>query len=265
MKGKGCITFIIAAALAAGLAVSAIAAEPAGAEPAGTELGAMTEMVDRAEPEGEDAVVISHIKGMTDSQGCLAIPMYQDAELVSVRAGEGTLVGEPRQQRSGMTSYLVADFREADSRVELTLNWRQEGTYRMKAAKTSGTAPGSLKAVTYTMVNTAPVSVGSYRLELAVPEGYELAGIVGYDPEEAYDIFTEEGVKYGAHVFGEVPVGQECTMTVNIKKAGGSLALFMWAATILISAFFLYKNRGMLKEAGELAGRKKTEKHGGNS
>ena len=39
-----------------------------------------------------------------------------------------------------MTSYLVADFDEADFPVELTLNWHQEGTYKMKAAKTSGTA-----------------------------------------------------------------------------------------------------------------------------
>ena len=154
-------------------------------------------------------------------------------------------------------SYLVADFDEADFPVELTLNWHQEGTYKMKAAKTSGTAPGNLKAVTYSMVNTAPVTIGSYSLELAVPEGYELAGIVGYDPEEEYGIFSDQGIKYGAYVFGEVPVGRECEMTVNIKKAGGNLALSMWGATILISAYFLYKNKGMLKEAKELAAKKK--------
>ena len=44
-------------------------------------------------------------------------------------------------------------------------------------------------------------------------------GIVGYDPEEEYGIFTDQGIKYGAYVFGEVPVGRECEMTVNIKKS----------------------------------------------
>ena len=247
MKGKGYLTFMEAAALSMGLAVTAMAEEPGSGEPGGAQLGTMIEMADRLAPEGEDAAVISHIKGVTDSQGRLAVPMYQDAELVSVQAGAGTLKGEPKEQHSGMTSYLVADFDEADFPVELTLNWHQEGTYKMKAAKTSGTAPGNLKAVTYSMVNTAPVSIGSYSLELAVPEGYELAGIVGYDPEEEY---------------GEVPVGRECEMTVNIKKAGGNLALSMWGATILISAYFLYKNKGMLKEAKELAAKKKM---GGNS
>ncbi len=32
---------------------------------------------------------------MTDSQGRLAVPMYQDAELVSVQAEAGTHKGEP--------------------------------------------------------------------------------------------------------------------------------------------------------------------------
>lgn len=257
MKGNGCITFMVAAALSMGLAVTAMAEEPGG-----TNLGTMTEMADRVAPEGEDAAVLSRIKGVTDSEGRLAVPMYHDAELVSVQAEAGTLKGEPETQRSGMTSYLVAEFDEADYQVELTLNWREEGAYKMKAAKTSGTAPGNLKAVTYSMVNTAPVTIGSYSLKLAVPEGYELAGIVGYDPEEEYGIFTEEGVKYGSYVFGEVAAGQECEMTVNIKEAGGNLALSMWGATILISAYFLYKNKGMLKEAKELAAKKKM---GGNS
>ena len=135
MKGKGYITFMVAAALSMGFAVTAMAEEPGGGEPGGAQLGTMIEMADRLAPEGEDAAVISHIKGVTDSQGRLAVPMYQDAELVSVQAGAGTLKGEPKEQHSGMTSYLVADFDEADFPVELTLNWHQEGTYKMKAAK----------------------------------------------------------------------------------------------------------------------------------
>ena len=114
MKGKGYITFMVAAALSMGLAVTAMAEEPGSGEPGGAQLGTMIEMADRLAPEGEDAAVISHIKGVTDSQGRLAVPMYQDAELVSVQAEAGTLKGEPKEQHSGMTSYLVADFDEAD-------------------------------------------------------------------------------------------------------------------------------------------------------
>ena len=114
MKGKGYITFMVAAALSMGLAVTAMAEESGSGEQGGAQLGTMIEMADRLAPEGEDAAVISHIKGVTDSQGRLAVPMYQDAELVSVQEGAGTLKGEPKEQHSGMTSYLVADFDEAD-------------------------------------------------------------------------------------------------------------------------------------------------------
>ena len=145
MKGKGYITFMVAAALSMGFAVTAMAEEPGGGEPGGAQLGTMIEMADRLAPEGEDAAVISHIKGVTDSQGRLAVPMYQDAELVSVQAGAGTLKGEPKEQHSGMTSYLVADFDEADFPVELTLNWHQEGTDKIQAANIINTmTPGDV-------------------------------------------------------------------------------------------------------------------------
>ena len=118
MKGKGYITFMVAAALSMGLAVTAMAEESGSGEPGGAQLGTMIEMADRLAPEGEDAAVISHIKGVTDSQGRLAVPMYQDAELVSVQAGAGTLKGEPKEQHSGMTSYLVADFDEERKQIK---------------------------------------------------------------------------------------------------------------------------------------------------
>ena len=68
MKGKGYITFMVAAALSMGLAVTAMAEEPGSGEPGGAQLGTMIEMADRLAPEGEDAAVISHIKGVTDSR-----------------------------------------------------------------------------------------------------------------------------------------------------------------------------------------------------
>ena len=142
MKGKGYITFMVAAALSMGLAVTAMAEEPGSGEPGGAQLGTMIEMADRLAPEGEDAAVISHIKGMTDSQGRLAVPNVPGCR-AGVCPGRGRyLKGEPKEQHSGMTSYLVADFDEADFPVELTLNWHQEGTYKMKAAKTKRHSPG---------------------------------------------------------------------------------------------------------------------------
>lgn len=39
--------------------------------------------------------------------------------------------------------------------------------------------------------------------------------------------------------------------------------MMMWGITFLVSAFFLYKNKGMLKEASDLAAKKKQIKQEG--
>lgn len=250
MRGKYYMTAAAAVAGSLLLGMSSLAAE---------HLGSMTQVTDTVVSEGESGRIVTEISGLTDGEGLLALPMYEDAELVSVTAASGTLEGELQEQETGMTRYLVAKFAEAETEVGLELVWNQEGTYKMKAAKTKGTAPGNLKTIRYSMVNTAPVSIESYQLHFAVPEGYELAGIVGYDPEEEFQIGARDGYKFGSYHFGKAEVGQESSMSINIQKEGGGLGLLIWGITLVVSAFFLYKNRGMLKEASELAAKKKQE------
>lgn len=251
MRGTYYKTAVAAAACSLLLGMNSLAAE---------HLGSMTQVTDTVVSEGNQGRIVTEITGVTDEEGALALPLYQDAELVSVTATEGTLKGDILERETGMARYLVAQFAEAGTEVGLELKWNQEDTYQMKAAKTKGTAPGDLKVIQYAMVNTAPVSIGSYQLHFAVPDGYELAGIVGYDPEEEFDISTRDGYKFASYHFGEAEIGQENSMSIHIKKAGGHLALFMWGITFLVSAFFLYKNKGMLKEASDLAAKKKQQK-----
>ena len=256
MRGKYYKIVLTAAACSLLFSMSSLAAD---------QLGEMTRVTDTVAAEGEHGRITTTISGITDDEGCLAIPLYEDAEMISVTAGSGTLEGEPKEQTTGMTTYLVARFAEKSGEVNLEIIWDQNETYKMKGAKTKGTAPGNLKAVKYTMVNNTPTAIGNYQLHFAVPDGYELAAIVGYDPEEEYEIKTIDGHKFGSYHFGVVPVGQESSMTINIKKAGGNMAVLMWGITLVVSAFFLYKNREMPKEAKALAAKKKLEKQGGQS
>ena len=256
MSGKYLMTAVAAAAGCLLLGMNSLAAE---------HLGSMVKVTDTVVSEGDNGTIVTEITGLTDGEGMLALPLYEDAELVSATAAVGTLEGELQEQETGMTRYLVAQFAETGKEVELELVWNQEDTYKKKAAKTKGTAPGDLQVIRYAMVNTSPVSIGSYQLHFAVPEGYELAGIVGYDPEEEFDIGTRDGYKFGSYHFGEVEVGQESSLSINIKKAGGHMALMMWGITFLVSAFFLYKNKGMLKEASDLALKKKQMKQEGQA
>ena len=88
MKGKGYITFMVAAALSMGFAVTAWLRNRAVGNRAGAQLGTMIEMADRLAPEGRMQLLSPHAKGVTDSQGRLAVPMYQDAGAGLSRQGQ---------------------------------------------------------------------------------------------------------------------------------------------------------------------------------
>ncbi|MEG0854173.1 MAG: hypothetical protein RSF82_09885 [Angelakisella sp.] len=226
---------------------------------AGT-LGEITSMHDTVYPEGESGKITTVVIGKTDSEGMLALPKYKDAELLSVVAAKGTLTDAPKSAETGATKYLLAQFSEKETEVELTLTWVQEETYKLGKAKMKDTAPGDFKAAAYSMTNTAPVKIGNYKLDMAVPQGYEMANIVDYDPEEDYSIYQNKGVKFGHHTFGELAAGGKAKFAINIKKNVGASVLVIWAVCILISAFFLYKNRDMLRQAKELDMQKKAKR-----
>ena len=220
-------------------------------------LGEITEMSDTVVPDGENGSITTTVAGKTDQEGKLALPAYKDAELLSAVAAKGTLTAPPEKTATGASKYLVAQFAEKEAEVELTLAWSQTETYKLGKAKVKDTAPGGLKAASYSMTNTAPVKIASYRLDMAVPQGYELSSIVNYDPEEDFDIYLQDGVKYGHYTFGELGVGGKAKLTLNLSESGGSLVLIAWLFAILVSAFFLYKNRGMLAQARELDAKRK--------
>lgn len=222
------------------------------------ELGEINTLSDTVVPEGEKGRITTAITGKTDSNGILALPIYKNAELLTAAASKGSLQGELQKAETGATKYYLAQFAEKEAEVALSLSWVQGETYKLGKAKTKDSAPGNLKAVAYTMTNTAPIKVGSYVLELAVPQGYEMSSIVDYDPEDDYSIYVKDGYKYGHHTFGELGAGSKAKFTVNVSAENSTgFAIALWAVTILVSAFFLYKNRAMLAQAKEAVAKKK--------
>lgn len=149
MRGKNFITAVTVVAGCLLLSMNSFAAE---------HLGTIAKVTDTVISEGDHGKIVTEITGTTDGEGLLALPLYEDAKLVSVTAAEGTLERDLEEQETGMTRYLVARFAEPGKEVELNLVWDQEDTYKRKAAKTKGTAPGDLEVIRYDMVNTSPVT-----------------------------------------------------------------------------------------------------------
>lgn len=247
---KRLFTFMLVWICSISLTINCFAAE---------NLGEITSMKDSIIPDGENGKIITEITVRTDAEGKMAFPCYEDAELKNLTVLQGTLKEKVVKIEQGSITYYEALFEEKEAEVKLHVEWAQEGTYELKEAKTKGTAPGRLKAVKYTMKNTAPIAIAQYQVDIAMPEGYEMFSIVDYDPEEEYEIYTNQGYKFGHHVFGEIEAGDEAKLTINLAQTKGTFMMMTWGLVILISAFFLYKNRGMLKEAKELAAKKRQE------
>lgn len=228
-------------------------------------LGELTTVTDTVLEDGANGRISTTAEGLTNTAGELAFPSYQDAELLSIKAVKGTLTSDPTVIENGSITYYLLQFSEAESEVAFTIEWTQTDTYVPSKAKTKDTAPGGLKAIKYSMLNASPIPIAEYHLDLAVPDGFELSSIVDYDPEEDFSVSASDGTKFASYTFGQIKQGGEAKMTINIKKVGSSMAIIMWAITILVSAFFLYKNRRMLTEAKELAAKKAAMKQTGGA
>ncbi|GAB6167787.1 hypothetical protein JCM1393_02470 [Clostridium carnis] len=208
-------------------------------------------------PNGQDGVITTTIKGTTDSEGVLRIPCYKNADIKKIDIKTGKLIEELKKEKNGSLEYYIAKFEEKEDKVELVISQAQKNTFEINASKQKDTFPGNVKMVTYKMTNNTPVEIEKYALEMAIPEEYELYNIVGYNPEKAYSMFSKDGSKYGAFEFGKLSAGKESKFSINIYKTGKSFTFILWGVVVLISSFFMYKNKEMLKQAKELTKEKK--------
>lgn len=221
-------------------------------------VGELNSIKDVVIPSEDNGIITTTIIGVTNSDGELVIPKYEDTEIVNIDVRTGNLIDDFKVAENGSLKYYVARFKEKESTVEFVITQTQENTFELAKSKQKGTFPGNVKMVTFNMINNTPVEIGKYDLEMAIPEKYELYNIVGYDPEEPYNIFSVDNTKYGAFEFGKLSAGKDVKLSINIIKPNNSFNIILWIAVVLISVFFLYKNRDMLKKAKELEEKKKT-------
>lgn len=224
---------------------------------AGETLGEIISLKDFVKPDGINAIINTEVKGVTDEQGYLVIPTYDKATITEVKVVIGTLKEELVKQTKGDISYYVAQFEEVVSEVVLSIQWHEEGVYEMTSAKIKGSAPGNVKTIKYTMKNTTPIHIGKYQVDFAIPKGYELFSIDKYDPKGGFDIYQEDDYTIGNHEVKKIAPGDQVRLSINISKTATSFKVLMWLMVFVVSAFFLYKNRGMLEEAKKLDLKKK--------
>lgn len=213
----------------------------------GADFGSLESVQDTLIAEGEDALIHQKITAVTNAAGEIAFPLYSKTEIVSVKAEQGSIAVDPKVVEYGDNKFHVLTFNEKAAEVAFQVVIKKPGTYEGKKAKLGDTFPSGARTIEYKVVNSAPIAIKSYSVEIAAPEGKELLNIVGFDAEEAFTITQKEGKTFGGFDFEEVAAGKEVKLAINIFSPMKIHSTLVWILSILISVAFMIKNKDLLK------------------
>ncbi|WP_367569271.1 hypothetical protein [Lacrimispora sp.] len=211
--------------------------------------GKVTSMEDRITPDGEDGIITQMINAKTNASGEVFFPIWKGTDIESVKAVSGTLSTEDiKEETNGDQTYYLAMFDEKETDVSFQVVLRGKGFYEGEDADLGDTYPGNAKELSFKVKNATPITIGSYRMKIAVPEEKQLLNIVDYSDKKPYTITSEEGYTFGGYDFGEVSPGKESKLAINvfIPKKGSSI--FLWVIIVVLSAGYMYRNLDLLKK-----------------
>jgi hypothetical protein len=211
--------------------------------------GKIVSMEDRVTPDGEDGIITQTIHAVTNESGEVSFPIWKDAAIESIKAASGTLtMDKVTEEADGDQSYYLVRFEEKETEVSFQVALRGEGFYIGEDADLGGTYPGNAKELSFKSKNTTPVSIDSYQMKIAVPEGKELLNIVDYSDTKPFSITREEGYTFGGFDFGKLTPGKESKLAINVFSQKRGSSVFLWVVIILLSAGFMYRNLDLLKK-----------------
>jgi hypothetical protein len=213
------------------------------------DLGKLDKVEDILTPDGKNAVILQKITAVTNERGEVAFPLYSKSKIVKVEAKKGSILENQKTIEYGDQKYNLIVFNEKKSEVAFEVTMNKEDIYTGKKAKLGDTFPSGVLTIEHKVVNTSPNAIKSYSAKIAAPKGQELLNIVGYDAEEAFSITEKDGYVFGGFDFEEISAGKESKLAVNIFSPMKVHIAVVWAAAVILSAAFMYKNKHLLNKA----------------
>ncbi|GAA0076741.1 hypothetical protein UT300005_11190 [Clostridium sp. CTA-5] len=201
--------------------------------------------------DGENANIKESIKSITDSNGNIYFPAYKDSKIDKVIIENGTQNGNVELIKNGDMEYNLLNFKEKNEEVTFDIEIIQEKTYVEKKAKVGNTLPQNINMIEFKEKNSSPLNIENYTISLAAPDGDELLNIVNFDPEKKYEIFEKDGKTFGKYAFGKIKSGSDMRLAINIYNKNKTFNYIVWAIAIIISIFFMVKNKDLLTKAKE--------------
>lgn len=222
------------------------------------EYGAVEKYSDTVVQLNEDAKITTLVEGVTSSEGILVLPVMKGSRIESVFSHEGSLQTEDFNViEIGDMKYYEVRFIESESPVKLEYVQIQEGAYEKGKSKQKGTYPGNIKKIEYKFVNTTPVEIGDYSMEVYVPQDMELYNIKDYDPEDPIIVGSGSYGKSMLYDFGSLDPGEESEIEFNVYQQAPVVKGIIWTVCVVLATFFLYAKRDILVKASDLAASRK--------
>ncbi|MGF1762030.1 hypothetical protein [Aliivibrio kagoshimensis] len=201
------------------------------------------------ESDGQIEVIVNAV---TNSQGQIFLPAYEDGKVLSAVATKGILNSSTAKvEKIHGRDVLVYQFKNANAAVLLNQTLNVTKLYKEKKAKLKYSHPGGVKRVSYEFINSSPVAIGKYVGSLGVPQGKELYGVVLPEwskKKKTFFIGEQDGYKTVDVVKKKLKPGSEVEFRIRTYQPAAAIKWTMWTLVILLSGALLWKRRDVLND-----------------
>jgi hypothetical protein len=219
----------------------------------GSEFGEISSYRELIKPADKNATIEINVKGVTNDQGILLLPVYEDSVVTSVKVNKGNLTDTSARLISVHGRDVWAyQFKNANQDVSLTHTVSVKGVYKEKKAKLKYSHPDGIKRVSYEFINTTPTKIAKYSGALTVPEGKELFGVVipkWSKKKKTFEIYQEQNLKVVEVKKKKLSPGKSVEFRIRTYQPSVVAERTLWGIVLLLSGVMLWRRRAILKDA----------------
>jgi len=198
--------------------------------------------------ENDDAVLYITVEGVTNEKGSLYVPLYKNADPLSLDIVKGSLNADTGKETSVYGKKCIEYiFNEKNAPVTIKQQYLLKDFYKGKTAKIKDSHPGGISTISYKFNNNIPVGIGSYSVSLSIPKGVELYEVLSPAKSKDYTISMKEGIKTVSVENKKIGSAGSYTVSVNIYRQPVTVKIVIWITAIALSIFLLYKRKDIIK------------------
>lgn len=214
-----------------------------------SELGEIHNYSEIIQPVEQDGRISITVSGVTNEQGLLYLPSYQDSSVSTYSSLSGKLEQGPEVTSIHGRKVLAYQFSEPNSEVTLQQTLFVEDVYKTKKAKIKYSQPGGVKRISYKFINTSPVTITKYSGQLSVPEKTELYGVVAPEwskKKKTFEIKRDGDWKVVEVKRKKVSPGDDVTFKIRTYSPSPMIKWTLWSLVVFLSGALLWKRRDVL-------------------